>query len=87
LVRASNGSILGTFPVGNDPVGIAVGGGFIWISGRTAEVVEAFSARNGASRRTITVGEQPIGVLFDGTNVWVANQLSNTVNKISLTGQ
>ena len=80
-LRASDGTNLGTFPVGPWPWGIAFDGANIWVvSADHLGTVRKLRASDGANLGTISVGGVPHEIAFDGANIWVANQ-SGTVSK------
>ncbi len=83
-VRASDNAILGTFPVGRTPQGIAYDGSNVWITNFEDNTVTRLRASDGAcvGTCTIPVGDRPIGIAFDGTHIWVVNTGSNTLSKL-----
>jgi DNA-binding beta-propeller fold protein YncE len=83
-LRASDGVVLGTFPLAG-PRGIAFDGTHIWVTSATsasADTVVKLRASDGAVVGTFTVGNNPENVAFDGTSIWVTNRSSNTVMKL-----
>ncbi|MGB7149366.1 MAG: hypothetical protein WBD45_09440, partial [Terriglobales bacterium] len=80
-LRASDGSVVGTFTGGTSPYGIAFDGQNIWVSGAVS--VFELRASDGqvegywnAPRTNLT------GVAFDGANIWVAGYNNNKVGKL-----
>ena len=53
------------------PVGIAAGGGAIWIAGPAAGTVIELDSRSGRTLRTITIGNAPLDVACLHDRVWV----------------
>jgi hypothetical protein len=80
--RASVGTVLGTFPVGTTPVGIAFDGTNIWVTNQSSSNVTKLRAADGATLGTFAVGGASRFVAFDGTNIWVAIESSNEVIKL-----
>jgi uncharacterized protein (TIGR03437 family) len=85
-ILASTGAVLGVYPAGTGPQGIAFDGTNIWVTnygGNSGNTVTELLASTGATVNTYTVGKGPYGIAFDGSNIWVANAGDNTVTKIS----
>src|SRR5712692_4093497 len=92
-LRASDGTVLGTFNV-SGPVGIAFDGANIWVvNGDISNSVTKLRASDGAcagvvnpgdrSACTFTVGGTgPNAIAFDGANMWVANFNSDNVTEL-----
>lgn len=81
-IRASDGTILGTFPVGSNPRLVEFDGANIWVANFGSNTVTKLSASDGTVLATITVGNNPWGLAFDGTNIWVACYGSDAVYKL-----
>jgi hypothetical protein len=77
-LRASDGTVLGTFPVGVNPTGVAFDGANIWVAG--GNNVTKLRASDGFVLGTFLLGAGPFGVAFDGANIWVAG--GNNVTKL-----
>ena len=77
-----DGSLVGTFPVGNGPVGVAFDGTHIWVPNRFSDDVTKLLASDGSLVGTFSVGTLPQAVAFDGTHIWVANTSSDDVTKL-----
>jgi hypothetical protein len=85
-LRASDGQLLATIPVGRTPGSLAFDGENIWVSAGDDYKVVKLRVSDGAVLGSITVA-QPGGLAFDGTNVWVGNNVpSGSVTKIAGTG-
>ena len=80
-LRASDGTVLGTFPVGALPQSVVFDGVNIWVTNFSSNTVTKLRASDGALIGTFPTGQFPEGVAFDGSNVWVVNAGSNTVSK------
>jgi hypothetical protein len=85
-LRASDGTILGTTPVGGVPVAICFDGTNIWVTNGGSNIVLGNVAKLQVSDSTIlgyhSVGTQPEGICYDGTNIWVTNFGSNNITKL-----
>ena len=80
-IRASDGAVLGTFPAGTSPAGIAFDGVHMWIANQDKQSVTKMlrlMVRFGSAR----VGFSPFAVTFDGANIWVANLGDSSVTKV-----
>ena len=71
-LRASDGASLGTFAVGDCPVGIAFDGANIWVGNSLG--VTKLRASDGANLGTFAAAGG--GVVFDGANIWVGGALA-----------
>jgi hypothetical protein len=78
-LRASDGTVLGTFPTppSAGPYGIAFDGTYIWVSGDSYAVV--LRASDGAQVASYNLQTQ--GVAFDGAYIWMAGQNFNALYK------
>ncbi len=81
-VRASDGSVQGTFAVGTTPTGVAFDGANIWVTNQGSNNVTKLRASDGALQGTFNVGFQPQGIAFDGANIWTANTFTGNVTKL-----
>src|SRR5215467_8888373 len=88
-LRASDGSVLGTFPVGNRPVSVIAAGPLstpsIWVANNRSDTVRRLRASDGALLGTYPAGPRPQGLAFDGQNVWGSNERSRSVTKLRAT--
>jgi DNA-binding beta-propeller fold protein YncE len=82
-LRASDGTMLGTFGAGSGPLEVAFDGANIWMTNAfgTSAVIK-LRASDGTMLATFSVGPNPLGIAFDGVNIWVANNNTNTVSKL-----
>jgi hypothetical protein len=81
-LRVSDGTILGTFSVGQNPFGMVFDGANVWAANVGDNTVTKLRASDGANLGTFGVGPQPIGLTFDGANIWVANGGANYVTEL-----
>ncbi len=69
------------------PIGIAVGGGHVWVADYTGNAVTEFNADTGAWIRTMSGGQygfdKPLAITDDGTHVWVTNSGGNSVTEFN----
>jgi hypothetical protein len=82
-VRTSDGSILGTFAVGTNPIAVAYDSGNVWVANINSNNVTQLNGNTGAVLGTFSVGTKPAGLAFDGTNIGVANNGSNNVTQLA----
>ena len=76
-LRASDGSVVGTFSIPGGGYGVAFDGTYMWLSGDV--LIYVLRASDGA-----VVGHrnlQTTGVAFDGAYVWIAETNRNFVHK------
>ena len=86
-LKASDGSFVGTYNVGINPIGVAFDGANIWVAnGGINNQLTKLRASDGSLVGTYTVGLAPQGVAFDGANVWVANLGGNNVTVLNASG-
>ncbi|RPJ60730.1 MAG: hypothetical protein EHM23_09390 [Acidobacteria bacterium] len=76
-----NGSVVGTYAVGNGAGGIAFDGHCLWVALSAGDSVAKID-RSGTVLGTYPVGDFPLGVCFDGSSIWVTNFLGNSVTKL-----
>jgi YVTN family beta-propeller protein len=81
-LRASDGTVLGTYPAGSNPEVVAFDGANIWVVNYGGNNVTKLRASDGTNLGTFPVGTHPQGIAFDGANIWVANSGSGTVTKL-----
>ena len=71
-LRASDGSVLGTFAVGSLPQAVVFDGTNIWVTNFSSNTVTKLRASDGALLGTFSVGKFPEGAAFDGVNIWMS---------------
>ncbi len=77
-VRASDGTLIGTYPdvPGGFPRAVAFDGSSIWLANQGSNSITAFRASDGARLADIPLGTAccagPWALAFDGANLWVA---------------
>jgi len=81
--------IVGAFPVGNLPQGLAFDGTNLWVTNSGNGTVSKLSL-SGATVGTYPVGAVPAYLAFDGMSMWVVNNagssVAGSVTRLSLTG-
>lgn len=80
-IRATDGTILGTFSVSSFPTAIAFDGANIWVTSDPNNVTK-FRASDGVNLGSFVVGAGPRDLAFDGTNIWVMNNAGQNVSKL-----
>ncbi|MFH1257441.1 MAG: YIP1 family protein [Candidatus Micrarchaeota archaeon] len=87
----SDGSIVGTYPVGIGPRAIAIDpSGNVWVanSGEEENNVIKLDGSTGGLLGTFPVGFDPEGIAIDGSgNVWVTNRGDDSVTKLDNSGK
>jgi len=71
-----------SFPVANNPYGIAFDGANMWVASYSAAVVTKLRANDGAVLSTTTLTQWPYYLAYDGTNIWASLGNGNAVAKI-----
>jgi DNA-binding beta-propeller fold protein YncE len=73
-MRTSDGAVLGTFPVGTGPLGLAFDGANIWVANINSHNIMKLRASDGAVLGTFGLGTGgPSALAFDGANIWTTN--------------
>ena len=81
-MRMSDGSVIGTYPVGSGPRRLYYDGTNIWVTNSDSSSVTKLRASDGSLMGTYAIGSQSGPICYDGTNIWVASNASNSVTKI-----
>jgi DNA-binding beta-propeller fold protein YncE len=77
-------SVVATIPVGDRPLGITVGEGYVWAANQGDGTVTRIDPDSGrVAGDPIEVGTNPSGVRVGGGLVWVTNQGDDTVSRIA----
>src|SRR5262249_7942131 len=73
-LSASDGTVLGTFTVGDGPSGmIGFDGRDIWVPMTIDSTVWRLNADDGTMRaRPLIVPRQPAGIVYDGQSMWIS---------------
>jgi YVTN family beta-propeller protein len=75
--------VAGETKVGDDPIGISVGEGYVWVTNRGDSTVTRIDPSTGqVAGEPIHVGAAPAGVRVGDGYVWVTNQGDDTVSRI-----
>ena len=75
-LKASDGSLVGTFTVGSAPFGIAFDGANIWAGNVGGRSVTILRASDGLNLGTIALtGGSPVSLVFDGSHLWIATNV------------
>lgn len=81
-IDPSRDMVAGRYRVKTRAVGIAVGGGSLWVVDRLNNDVIAFDLRTGGAKRRVGVGVDPIFTSFGFGSLWVSNSDEGTVSVI-----
>jgi hypothetical protein len=86
-VRASDGSVLGTWSGATTAVGLVCALGKVFIIGATTPgklyMIDPTQAPGTVTTLASNLGDSPFGIAFDGTRLWTAN-ISGSVSLVSL---
>jgi ABC-type transport system substrate-binding protein/DNA-binding SARP family transcriptional activator len=80
-IDPSDNRLFRTIPIGQGPVGLAVGAGDIWVADSSG-FVWRFDPRTSRAQ-AITVGGSPAGLAYSNGSVWVPDALNGSVSRIS----
>src|ERR1035438_10456849 len=64
-VRASDGTVLGTFAAGSQPLDLCFDGSNIWVVNNDSDTVTELRASDGSTLGTFVVGTNPYALAFD----------------------
>src|SRR6266446_8158678 len=81
-LRASDGALLGTFPVGTITLGATFDGTYVWLAnwGYNANSLTRVRPDDGSVEGVYPIGTYgPYGLIFDGANIWVSTLYSHLV--------
>jgi hypothetical protein len=81
-IRASDGTTLGIFNVGQQVNKLAFDGANIWVANAGPGTVTKIRASDGANLGSFPAGPGADGVAYDGANLWISNPSANTVSKV-----
>jgi YVTN family beta-propeller protein len=79
-LRANDGGVVNTIPVGDSPRSIAFDGLRMWVTNSWDNTVSVLRASDDSPVMTLTVGAWPHAIAFDGANMWVVNSGDDTVS-------
>ena len=65
--------MLGSFPVGGTPSGVAFDGVKVWVAQAGSDTIAGLRL-DGAVQDTFEVGDGPSAVAYDGTSIWIASR-------------
>jgi hypothetical protein len=81
-LRASDGSLLGTYPMSGFLGGIVFDGANIWVTNENMATVSELRASDGANLGSFPTQIAPWAIVFDGSNIWVGNADSSSLSKM-----
>ncbi|MEO6059330.1 MAG: ABC transporter substrate-binding protein, partial [Candidatus Limnocylindria bacterium] len=84
VIDPERNEVIGQIPVGTRPGGIAVEGGYAWVTNTGADTVSQIDLATYAVIDGIDVGRQPKGIAVAEGSVWVANSGDRTVSRINV---
>lgn len=83
-LRLSDGAVVSTFPIADDPAKLLAEGEFLWVVAAHSNEVIKLRQSDGDEVGRFVVGENPIALASDGEFLWVANCVSNNLSKLRL---
>jgi peptide/nickel transport system substrate-binding protein len=84
VIDAGRGEIVKQVEVGDQPGGIALGEGSIWVTNQGSGTVSRIDPKTRAVVDTIDVGKEPAGIAVADGSAWVANSGERTVSRINV---
>ncbi|MBK7469954.1 MAG: hypothetical protein IPI73_04215 [Betaproteobacteria bacterium] len=83
-IRASDGIVVATYPVGSGPQGIAFDGANMWVANNacSGECVTKLRASDGVILGTFAAGAALYSIAFDGVNMWAVSYIDGTITKL-----
>jgi DNA-binding beta-propeller fold protein YncE len=84
LIEWPAGSVAAGEPVAGRPGGVALGGGFVWVTDSVNDKLLKIDLRKHLVIDQIPVGADPTGVVVGGGAVWVANSQVGTISRVNL---
>ena len=86
-VRASDGTILGTYSVGMGPYGMAFDGTLVWVANYASGDLSTVNVATGATTLSIPLSGCVADFLgYDGSHIWANCLFSGTVQKLAIHG-
>ena len=82
VIDPSSNSVVGSVQVGARPLGVAIGGGSVWVANLDDRTLSRVDSRTRALVRTITLAATPTGIAVGAGAVWVANGILGTVTRV-----
>jgi outer membrane lipoprotein-sorting protein len=79
---AADGSLVGTYDVGDIPREVVCDGDNIYVANRNSNSVTKLRASDGFNLGNFPAGYMPWGLAFDGANLWVTNIGASTLTKL-----
>jgi len=74
--------ISGEMNLGFAPADVAVGYGYVWVTGQITNTLYKIDPATLRVVSAIPVGRGPIGVTIGAGSVWVANEVDRTISKV-----
>jgi YVTN family beta-propeller protein len=85
IISTASNSVIGTIPVGNNPIGICRYGSTLYVANLSSNYVSVLNSNTDTVTTTVAVGSFPQGVTVsqDGAHVYVATASANAVSVIN----
>jgi YVTN family beta-propeller protein len=82
VTRVDANGLVTPITVGHSPIGLAIGGGSVWVSDRLDDTVTRIDPATNSVKSTTPVGRSPGDIAFGDGSIWAANHGSGTVSRI-----
>jgi YVTN family beta-propeller protein len=83
-IDPATNKVAGSGIAGQSPSGIAVAGGYVWISNQDDNTVSQVNPRTMGVVKPISVNRRPQGIAAGDGSVWVTNEADDTVTRIDI---
>jgi YVTN family beta-propeller protein len=70
-VDPATNTVVDTIPVGDGPIGVAVGEGAVWVANELSATVSRIDPEKNEVVETIPLGNRPAGIAVGHDRVWV----------------
>jgi len=84
IIDPARNEMIGEIPVGMRPSGIAIAGGYAWVTNTGSDTVSQIDLSTRSVVGRIDVGRAPRGIAAVEGSVWVANSGDRTVSRINI---
>jgi peptide/nickel transport system substrate-binding protein len=85
IIDPDRGELIDQIEVGTQPGGIAVGGGYAWVTNTGADTVSQIDLATRSAVNRIPVGRAPTGIVVAKGSVWVTNSGERSVSRLNAT--
>ncbi len=79
-----SGNVIGSVPVGTNPIALASSKGAIWVVNASDDTVSKINPATHAVQQVLDVGHDPRALVATGDDLWVTNFADGTVSRINV---